>query len=258
MEAPPQGIWYCEDCRARAGIPVAQETDDHAAAAAMAKLRRERGAELLIYDNSVPATDAPIARMRGYIWEIWRTNYVPATRHAGLQGALFFCINDWGQGDPWTQPMVHCCCCNSTFGPRLVAGYNSLLYPGVGPGAMMQDVVPLSSSIRWEMLSKALEDVEYFFLLDRLTLMRSSECGCGLQIDDASTSLTVLPRYKQCCDAVQRGHLALSRVGEATWAFPRMNQYDATSPYSTNTSLWQDVIDDVARSIEALLLQLET
>jgi hypothetical protein len=36
MEAPPEGIWYCVDCRARAGMPVAQETDDHAAAAAMA------------------------------------------------------------------------------------------------------------------------------------------------------------------------------------------------------------------------------
>jgi hypothetical protein len=37
METPPGGIWYCADCRARAGLAAAYETDDHVAAVAVAE-----------------------------------------------------------------------------------------------------------------------------------------------------------------------------------------------------------------------------
>ena len=40
---------------------------------AMASLRREQKAELLIYDNAIPPLDMPAIRMRGYFWNIWRT-----------------------------------------------------------------------------------------------------------------------------------------------------------------------------------------
>lgn len=43
------------------------------AAMAMASLRREQKAELLIYDNAIPPLDMPAIRMRGYFWNIWRT-----------------------------------------------------------------------------------------------------------------------------------------------------------------------------------------
>ena len=47
MEEPPEGIWYCPDCRLRAGMPAAQVVDDHVAAVAVAHVhmlrRLERG-----------------------------------------------------------------------------------------------------------------------------------------------------------------------------------------------------------------------
>jgi hypothetical protein len=209
------------------------------AAAEMAVLRRENQAELLIYDNAILPLDMPAVRIRGYFWGIWRTNYVPATRHLGLQGALFFNINDWTAGDPWLSPMVRCCCCNASFGPRMVAGWNQLLYPGTGPGAAEQELVPLSSSIRWELLRKGLEDAEYFFMLDRLVTSakdRTTESDGG-----------------DCPTLILSAETALGRVGEVVWGFPRMNQFDASCPYSTNSSLLHDVQEGVARSIEQLV-----
>ena len=199
-----------------AGLPMCYNNNLDAAIA-MAKLRRERGAELLIYDNSVPATDAPAARMGLFGISGEPTTIFHTPRWA--TGALFFCVNDWGQGDPWTQPMVHCCCCNATFGPRLVAGYNTLLYPGWdwSPDATNSTTEQLYSI---ELLSKALEDVEYFFIWTSL-------CQCAaVNVVVVGVLMwhphsRVLLRDEQCCTAVQYRHQVLSRVSEATWGFPR-------------------------------------
>ena len=215
-----------------------------AAAAAMAEQRRTNGAELLIYDNAIPPLDAPSFRMRTYQWSIWRSNFaVPATRRAGLQGSLFFCINDWTSGDPWTDPMVECCCCGANFSKRLTAGWNMLIYPGVGPGAQLQEQVPLSSSVRWELLRTGLEDSEYFFMLDRLSASAGRACAT---LADATGD--------GCCSAHADAEQALTRVSEVAWGFPRMDQFDdATCPYTTNTSLMHEVKEGVATSIEGLL-----
>ena len=75
----------------------------------LSHLRRTASAEVLVYskraffripmrilanpassppDNAIPIVDLASLRTRTYPWQIWRTNYLPETRHAGLQGSL--------------------------------------------------------------------------------------------------------------------------------------------------------------------------
>jgi hypothetical protein len=170
----------------------------------------------MLYDNFVPFITDPASRSRYYAWSIFWTHLADnrLTNGSGLGGTLSWFLDDgWYAGngvavDPWTEPNLP---------PRyLGAGLWFLFYP---PRKGVNESGPITS-LRWELWRSGLEDVEYFFRLQKLL--------------QAGT----LP-----ADQASKAHMILRSVGEVVWGFPyySVKLQRGVTPYSTNTSLAADV-----------------
>lgn len=124
-------------------------------------------------------------------------------------------------------------------------------------------VGPPVTSIRWELQRQGLEDSERFYFLANLRRSLSQECG-----EESQESRS------ECCALLSRGS-ALDRVREVVWAFPWLGGHEMWSwedhkcgpraddscsnhPYSTNTSLLHDVLDEVSTEAIALIGKCRT
>ena len=94
------------------------------------------------------------------------------------------------------------------------------------------------SSIRWEMALQGLEDYEYLTMLERL-IAEAKQRG-----------------DQRLTEAIPKGERALSRVGEITWRFPRV-QPPNDQPYTLDVRKVEDVRNEVAEAIECLLKEKE-
>ena len=221
----------------------------------IAELRR-RGKTVCHYDNSVNAIDMPWHRVRLYPWMIWLTdsglwrprNATAVTEQSlGLQGALSWYCDDCGAGfhDPWKSP-------EETSKKLWAGGGPFILYPPRPEAARGPSEEIMTPSIRWELYRKGLEDVERFYLLQRLH-------------QRAASSRNALPMQIANC-----GLVALEQINGLVWDFPAMRaapwgdgyaqpgwtvaEEDVT--YSTNTTAMTETLYTVASCIEALSIAL--
>ena len=125
------------------------------------------------------------------------------------------------------------------------------------------------TSIRWELLRKGLEDVEYLAMLDRLAGVADASHDCGYEAavlrgrghglrsspDGAASSV--------CCTALGGAKSALDDVELVTWgittdimtgklAYPGNPIYNQTvdEPYTLDPAVLHRVLDAVAAAIE--------
>lgn len=89
------------------------------------------------------------------------------TRRYGMKGILYWAVNFWPEvRSPWRDTITwKRSSCNAP-----LAGEGSLLYPGeeVRSYCGQQNVRGPVSSVRFEMLAKGMQDVEYLYLLEKL------------------------------------------------------------------------------------------
>lgn len=239
-------------------------------------LRDTRDVQTLIYDNGIPIVDLPAIRTRSFPWQIWRTSYAyEGCRHRGLQGSLsWYTVTGWGTDpstpDPWkseNQFGAKCMPGGKLECPYNAGGWGVLLYP---PQSGNISDAP-ATSIRWELLAKGLADSEYFSTLDHLTTSAARRAGSCTSITSAGRAVAAT----SCCREVARSHAALEAVAQVVWNFsnvpsnvdflpttgptgsspdsaPVGKHYHYDEPYSTNTTLMHQVLDNVARQIEAV------
>eukprot|EP01052_Picozoa_sp_SAG31_P028510 SAG31_NODE_2758_length_5132_cov_298.156672_5_plen_621_part_00 len=233
--------------------------------ATIAALKRARSNVVTtFYHNAIPVVDLPAIRVRSFPWQIWRTNYAyPATRHRGLSGSL-----SWYTNTRWKLAGGLDLYLSANAGPRNgcgdpadpcvdnAAGLANLLYPPFDNDWM----VPVSS-VRWNLLARGLEDVEYFVALDNLLVRRLAKgkmCAMmmeGSVANNEGGNMSVISRVaatrRACCALFTKATLALDAVGQVVWAFPDSRNL-STAPYSTNTTLMHVVLDGVAAAIESI------
>jgi hypothetical protein len=220
-------------------------------AESLAALRKERpNVTTLLYHNALPVVDLPAIRVRSFPWQVWRTNYaMPATRRFGLQGTLSWYTNThWEENNGFNMWLsANTGPAPSFEGPTQsageighAAGLANILYPPRGA----QSEAPISS-VRWDLMSKGLEDAEYFYKLDALTDELEEHARCTDTDTDAAT------RTGRYCLAVKAARSALDAVGSVVWDFPKSKNL-SSAPYSLNVTLMHSVLDTVARQISAV------
>ncbi len=118
------------------------------------------------------------------------------TRRYGMQGILYWAVNYWTEVvSPWRDPVTWKRSeCNSP-----LAGEGSLLYPGeeIKSYCGQPDVAGPVSSVRFEMLHKGMQDVEYLFLLDSLGRKADSDRLCRDMVISAGVFSREPERYEQ-------------------------------------------------------------
>eukprot|EP01052_Picozoa_sp_SAG31_P004519 SAG31_NODE_187_length_20848_cov_22.521953_25_plen_259_part_00 len=242
------------------------------------------------YDNSVPIIDAPATRVRLFPWMIWLTDsglwrpiqnasapppsstatgagrYNPAAvaqAGLGLQGSVSWYCDNCGAGfrDPWAQPAEPSRHLPAGGGPYI-------LYPPDPDAAKHRPCNDddgnneiLTTSIRWELFRKGLEDVERFYLLQRLLLSRRRRQQQQRQDGNVQGSTgTAVPPPPPGCDGI------LPEVNSLIWDFPTMKQRpwsDGWAPpgwsvaqedatFSTNVTAVARLLAQVAACIEGL------
>jgi hypothetical protein len=224
-------------------------------AESLAALRHERGSNVttLLYHNAVPVVDLPAIRVRSFPWQVWRTNYASAaTRRLGLQGTLSWYTNThWQTNNGWNLWL------SANTGPKPkfwgptqsegeighAAGLANLLYPPLGAESM----APISS-VRWDLMAKGLEDAEYFYLLDALADELEVTAAASQRASEAPQGAD---RRSRVHGLVRGARAALDAVGSVVWEFPASKDL-RDAPYSVNVTLMHNVLDCVARQIEAV------
>ena len=241
--------------------------------ASLAALRRGRPSVVTtFYHNSIPVVDLPAIRVRSFPWQIWRTNFAyPATRRLGLSGSL-----SWYTNTRWKMAGGLDLYLSANAGPRggcgdpadpcvdNAAGLANLLYPPVDSSSM----VPVSS-VRWNLLARGLEDVEYFVALDKLVtdeLADGRTCagpGIGNLKNDRKKSGTASATTSHdehaavaCCALATMASDALDAVGEVVWEFADSKNL-SSAPYSADIGLMHRVLDGVAAAIDRVESELE-
>jgi hypothetical protein len=124
---------------------------------------------------------------RAVAWITWRYS---------IQGILYWAVNFWPEvRNPWSDPVTWKRSeCNAP-----LAGEGSLIYPGeeIMSYCKLNNVEGPVSSIRFEMLLKGLEDVEYLFRLRELGLNAEAE-RLGMEIVISADTFSRDPaRYEQ-------------------------------------------------------------
>ena len=205
-----------------------------------------------MYDNAIPIIDLPWTRTRSFPWMIASTDVLGPYAGAGLQGSLsWYSISTWclpvtvvpcDTYDPW----IHANNIGPYGPPKDVgvqaAGFGSLIYPA---RAGYDEVGPISS-IRWEHFRKGLEDSEYFYRLARALRAGRQRVAESLQ----------------CAAMLSSGQQALERIHSVVWGWTPEGkemltavpfaQTNITAPYTTNVTLVEAVLHDVATAIEGL------
>jgi len=103
-------------------------------------------------------------------------------------------------------------------------------------------MVPVSS-VRWNLLARGLEDVEFFVALDKLlTNKLAGGEACY------STSAHGDDHALACCSLATEASSALDAVGDVVWDFPDSKNL-SSAPYSSDTGLLHRVLDGVAVAI---------
>ncbi len=118
------------------------------------------------------------------------------TRRYGMQGILYWAVNFWPEVvSPWRDPVTWKRSeCNAP-----LAGEGSLLYPGEEIKAYcgQQNVKGPVSSVRFEMLHKGMQDVEYLYLLESLGLKQDAGRLCMEMVISADVFSREPERFEQ-------------------------------------------------------------
>lgn len=166
------------------------------------------------------------------------------------------CADPLGQSANPIKPNPHQGPCLQERG----AGEWYTLYPPVDFDICHKGPVP---SIRWELLRKGLEDVEYLAMLDRLAgaADQSHHCGYEAAVLQGPTA-RVPPSSNPCCASLAVAKGALDSVDTVTWGItatgygpsPGDPPYNVSEsePYTREPLVLQGVLDSVAHAIVAV------